>query len=631
MFNKACWGILFGAVVAVLSVINKVLPHEYLYYGMQRIFIKEMISWTNFSLLTFTGLFVFTSLLNRLTLKVVKNRDLNNTLSIMFFSAIALCLYITNFNDKVYKLITNTFINVVRKLSPGDVKLESFALTSSQNVKILFLIIIGIIILVALQWLWRRILVLPAVSVFLKKLNYCSTYLSLAIVLVIVLANMGVYLDKKINPPSGPNVILIILDTLRKDHLGCYGYERNTSPNIDAFAEDAVVFNNAFSAASWTLPSIAGIQTSQYPSVLGMRKGLTAINDNFITIAELFNNSNYRTKSVVSVLLLQAWLGFDQGYDEFDDENALDKIRIDTHISSASITQKAISFLEQNKNQKHFLFLHFFDAHSDFLLHEKYNYYPEYKGPYNSKGHPQKDLLDKFKTLSQEDIKHFVALYDSEINFIDEHLGKLFEKLKQLGLYDDSLIILTADHGEEFLERGEMIGHGITLFQEQINVPLIIKYPGNRHRGRLENYVGTIDLMPTMGTVAGITIPEKYDYAGRQISFSPDRQTNGDGRAIISEIGLFDFAKLQSVTQNGWKYVYDLAKGTDMLFDLKHDPQELQNVALNNKEKLSKLKGILSDWKKKTEIQKRQKALEVKDVTVSEAQLQQLRDLGYVQ
>lgn len=269
------------------------------------------------------------------------------------------------------------------------------------------------------------------------------------------------------------------MDTLGAGHLSSYGYFRKTTPFIDELSRDSVFFKNAISSAPWTTPSLACLFASQYPAALGFEgEEPIELDESFVTLAEVFKHNRYITKGIVSHDFISSKLKFDQGFDSYNQTNA----RGYGYVSSPSVTNLAVSFLNGHKKEKFFLFLHYFDPHFDYILHKEFDYYPEYRGSLQS-GEHKDSLLAKAPTMSADDIKFLNAVYDSEISFTDKYIGRFLKELKRLGLYDSALIIFTADHGEGFVERKDYwIGHTKKLYQELIHVPLIIKLPGNKKR-----------------------------------------------------------------------------------------------------------------------------------------------------
>lgn len=441
----------------------------------------------------------------------------------------------------------------------------------------------------------------------------------LVLISLLLLLNLGIIIDRTLSTPKGPNVIFIIVDALRADHVSCYGYSRSTTPSIDALSSHSILFKNAISAAPWTTPSIGSMFTSQYPAVLGFKNEPIIIGQEFLTIAEIFKENNYQTKGIISYAFVSSSLGFNQGFDSYDEENA----KGHGHISSPSITDKAISFLRKRGNTKFFLFLHYFDPHYDYVLHEDYDYYPDYDGPLHS-SQPIRELREKAPHMRANDIKYIKALYDSEIRFTDEYIGKLMDELKELKLYDNTLIVFTADHGEEFLERGDYwIGHTKKLYQEQIHVPLIVKLPESNEQRIVHEYVGLIDLMPTVIDYAGLWIPKTYRHEGQIIDASSALEPGK--RIIMSETRRW--VVLQSATWRGWKLILDPYTKSKQLFDLQKDPAESENLAAKNNEALQEMEVTLQKWNS----QMRSRRTEAERPTFAEEQKKHLRSLGYLQ
>ena len=442
--------------------------------------------------------------------------------------------------------------------------------------------------------------------------------------MTLFLLNVSLFVDAKLNAPKGPNVLFLVIDTLRADHLGCYGHNRDTSPYIDDLAEHSTMFEHAISSAPWTAPSISSMFTAQYPAVLGFKdENLTVkLRHYFVTLAEVFRENNYKTKGLISHTLLSSRLGFAQGFDSYDEKNA----KGHGHISSNSLLKKATAFLKANKDKKFFLFVHFFDPHYDYILHEEFNFYPGYKGPLQS-SEPVKRLRRIARELEESDIEYIKALYDSEIRFTDLHIGNLIEQLKTLKLFDDTLIVLTADHGEEFLERGDYwIGHTRKLYQEQIHVPLIIKLPQETEGKTIEEYVEVMNLMPTLVNYIGLKFSAEYEH--EEIIFPLITEHSGSNRPIISETQR-NGVKLQSVILDDWKYIYNLNTYSQELYKLTNDPGESENLASLNQERLQKMEMTLQDWDDYA--QSKIAGTTIQEGMLTKKQMERLKSLGYVQ
>lgn len=443
--------------------------------------------------------------------------------------------------------------------------------------------------------------------------------------------NTAMYIDDAYNTPAGPNIILIIVDTLRADRLGCYGYTRNTTPNIDTLATQSVVLKNAFSVAPWTTPSIASIFTAQYPETLNIAAGTSSsggwgfslfVDEKFLFLSELLKDRNYKTHGIISHNFISSELGFDQGFDVYDQENAKGHM----HISSPSITEKTLAFLKRNKKNKFFLYLHYFDPHYSYQQHDGYSYSTGYQGSIESG--IEKTTLNKLSPfLSPRDITHINSLYDSEINFTDEHIGKLITELKEMGIYDNSLIVFTADHGEGFAERdSSYIGHSTTVYQELIHVPLIIKKPFEKKMVTIEKPVSLINLMPTIASYAGIDLPEAYNNEGTKLYLDDPAEIPDFN--VISETRFG--SNIQALIRGDWKLIsFPQDNPAKKLFNLKKDPMELTDLSDENPSQLKELQAILNEWNMREKAQ--HDVAPPQNKIFSGEERNKLRGLGYLE
>lgn len=366
--------------------------------------------------------------------------------------------------------------------------------------------------------------------------------------------------------PPPPNVVMIVVDTLRSDHLGCYGYHRDTSPNIDRFAAGAVRYANAYAAAPWTTPSVGSLLTSRYPSELGIVAEPNRLDDRFVLLSEALAGEGYATGAVVSHFFLGSEWNFDQGFGAFDESNVLGH----AGISSPGTTESALRLLRAGKDlQPFFLFVHYFDPHYDYFEHPGHRFSnPEYRGPIRS-GARFEELMEQIPSLTEEDRLQLVDLYDSEISFTDAHIGRLLDAVGELGLGDDTVVVLTADHGEELLDRGG-IGHGHSLYNEQIAVPLIIRYPGGAP-AVVERSVGLIDVYPTL--LAHLRVGIDHRISGR--SFLGIERRGAPARAVFSES---EWGAVRGAIAGPLKLLHHLPDGPQRLFDLRTDPGETRDL-----------------------------------------------------
>jgi len=415
------------------------------------------------------------------------------------------------------------------------------------------------------------------------------------------------------------SVIVIIIDTVRADHLGCYGYDRATSPHIDAFSGECVLFRNAITPAPWTTPAIAGMFTGQYPRVLGYDAEAVVLDDKVLCLAEIFKNEGYATAGVISHIFVSSDLGFEQGFDLFDEENAQGH----GHISSPSVTDKGIAFVNAHKGENFFLFLHYFDPHCDYILHEEYDFYPSYDGDLYS-GQPIEELREAASRMTSEDRRYLNALYDSEIRFTDEHIGRLFQHLKDIGIYEDLTIVIAADHGEAFLERGDdWIGHTRNVYQELIHVPFMIRLPGAGEGVTVDRKVSLLDFMPTVVGAAGLEVPEGYEHDALDL-------LDGDGdkqrEFVFSETGRW--GKQKTLISGDWKVTLDRIAGSTMLYDLASDPGELRNAADDDDELFRRLRAKLLEID--YDLKMARSRFRVRSPKLSPEQVEKLKSLGYI-
>ena len=350
-----------------------------------------------------------------------------------------------------------------------------------------------------------------------------------------------------------PNVVLVVVDTLRADRLGCYGYETDTSPSIDEFARYSHLFEHAYATAPWTTPSVASIFTGRYPSSVGISDREVGLIDELVTLAELFTQRGYLTKGIVSHFFIDERLGFARGFELFNSREAGCGR---SYASAPGVTEKAIRFIHRNGDGPFFLFVHYFDPHYDYVMHAVLNTYPEYEGRLLSDDVKISKLreLSKGRELNRRDRRYLEALYDSEVCFTDHNVGLLLDALKQRGLYDDAMIVFTADHGEELGTAPDgWVGHTKRLSQEMIRVPLMIKMPGQKQGRRILAPVSLVDLMPTLARAIGMPIPAGVQ--GRPIEIGNEEAS---ARPVFAETRRE--ASLDMVVSGRWKLVYDREK-----------------------------------------------------------------------
>jgi choline-sulfatase len=380
---------------------------------------------------------------------------------------------------------------------------------------------------------------------------------TIVIILCLILALGVVFNSCKSSKKKDYNVVLIVIDTLRSDHLPFYGYEKNTAPFLLGLSKESVVFENAFAASSWTSPATASIFTSLYPYQHGVLMGLLAIRnaqkidpnvtinripEEITTITEVLKKEGYQTYGVADNLNIDSRQGFTQGFDKF---------RTFMYRGAEKVNEVAKSWHKKiTKKGKYFLYLHYMDPHA----------------PY----HGREPWYEK-----HEDRKlNRISSYDSEINYADKHIQEMF---KLYGWDKNTLVIVTSDHGEGLWDHG-LMGHGKTLYREEIQVPLMVYLPKNRQGKRIPINVTTLDILPTVRALLGLEASE-IDEGANLVPLMEGKETELGKRDIFSHLYLKtnDVVEWKSTVYKKWHSVVKLPS-IHYLFSLLKDKKEQNNV-----------------------------------------------------
>ncbi len=422
-----------------------------------------------------------------------------------------------------------------------------------------------------------------------------------------------------------PNVVIVSVDTLRADHVGCYGYERETTPNMDRVAEEGTLFEVVASASPWTLPSHVSMMTSLYPaSHQCFLVGGAKLQKRITTFAEAVKNEGYTTHAITTILYLTSIYGFEQGFDALQ--------ALGSKTVAERVTDRAIRWLEAHKEEPFHLFVHYYDPHADYVPPEPYRsrFDPDYTGPIDGRS---ANFFDHQDRLTQADLDHLIALYDGEIAYVDDQLGRLFEAMKRLGLWENTVLVLTSDHGEEFKEHG-YFGHGFTLYDEQLLVPLIVKWAGSASRGlRVKQPVQLIDLVPTLIDFLGMENGKgPGDFEG--ISLLPTLREGGRKKIPYRDA----FSQTQLGTEelyanraDGTKMIYDATSDLWELYNLREDPGETENRAsVRDAWPAPALKGLENymEYARQSLEHSREEGEKVK---LNQQSIEELKSLGYIQ
>jgi arylsulfatase A-like enzyme len=327
------------------------------------------------------------------------------------------------------------------------------------------------------------------------------------VAIVLVLASSGCNLQPP-DPPIKRDIYLLLVDTLRADHLSLYGYERSTSPNLDRFAESATIFENVVSTASWTLPAVGSVMTGLYPSVHGITKKTNAVQMNslrpaVVTLAESLSNAGYRTAAIVTnPYLIGINFGFTRGFEEY----------LPASMKNAPhVNELAREVIARDDPRPLFLYLHYMDPHGPYDRHSEANEFD--LGPLPAKldrpltKRELRGIPEHLRLAGKEDLGSYVRAYDRAIRSWDESFGELMAWLAARTSNSEPLLAVIADHGEEFTDHGSW-DHGKTLYQEQLAIPWILRLPGRSSARVGDRVVSLIDVAPTLLTAVGVPIPD---------------------------------------------------------------------------------------------------------------------------
>jgi len=472
-------------------------------------------------------------------------------------------------------------------------------------------------------------------------------------------------------PPVAPaakkprSILFYLVDTCRADHLSVNGYGRSTTPFLEELAARGVRFENCFSQAPWTKPSVASILTSCYPTVTGMHQALGQLDNRFTTLPEALKNAGWYTVGFSANPLMGRLTNYNQGFRRFVDSTSVipggNLSHYKTSGSAKALNQQVLPWIAQNAEWPYFLYVHSVDPH------EEYAPAPEYLKLFNDPdGEPEyrrewQALLDLHATkianyCTKEHfeqagvpvakfIDYGKGLYDADIRANDDEIARLVAALREKKQLDDMILVVTADHGEEFMEHGGT-SHAVTLWNELIHVPLIVVAPGLLPEGMVvKEPVQSLDLYPTLIELVGVPQPDGLQ--GK--SFAPLlRGEPGDGRPIFSENhemfgneqSFFSQGTTLSVIRGPWKLILNLKSPANreqprrQLFRIDEDFAERRDRAAERPEIADRLEALVLQWW--TANRARNEEMEVGSLTSDELReadpetLEQLRKLGYI-
>ncbi|MFQ5601706.1 MAG: sulfatase [bacterium] len=447
-------------------------------------------------------------------------------------------------------------------------------------------------------------------------------------VAVFLLFNLFAYWRISTQKPANINLVFITIDTLRADRLGCYGYERDTSPTIDKLASAGARFSRVYAQQGLTWPSLTSIMTAMYPKTHGVLKNQWPLHGKHITLAEILKNAGYKTGAFVANYYYAPNRGFD--VKKGGEIGNLDK----------SVTRDALEWLNKIEpaEDNFFMWVHYKNPHDPYTPPKPFTHYFDstYTGQYDGSRPVLDSIFVNKIELPERDLAHINALYDAEIRSTDSYLARLLDKLEEMGVSEKTLIVFSADHGEELYEHNAYFFHGCSMYEGVLHIPLIFKYPGVVPAGKVvDNQIESIDIIPTILEL--LKVPLRPEFEGRSALTMLFEGSNGDWRAAFGQRSSAIF----SIRTPEWKYIYnpdnyhtfcsrsDADQGDgyiiapEELYDLKNDPREQNNLVELYPDIARDLRGQIIQWlNTNRQTHKEQK--------LTKAAEERLRALGYI-
>jgi arylsulfatase A-like enzyme len=471
----------------------------------------------------------------------------------------------------------------------------------------------------------------------------------------------------KLPPDGSANVLVLLIDTLRADYLSCYGFELPTSPNIDKFAGEGAQFLNTFSPASWTKPATASLMTGFYPSTHQANTMGSGLSDSFEIMPEIYKKKGYRTAIFTSNNLVSPLFGFDQGVDFFyygkaqmirelmlgDIIRTLSRMELEKRqqleaflwelesylrfgeqvaydLSADALNTNFLEWAESDAGRPFFAYIHYIEPHYPYTPPPPYDSLfagvesGEFVQPEQNYGFQPFDRMDP---VDPELVRTVLGEYMGEIAYIDDCLGRFFSELDKRGILDKTLVVLTADHGEEFFEHS-MWGHGHSLFNEVVDIPLIMRYPALIPPGtKVSTLASLVDILPTL-----------YDFSGIQAShvlpgksllpFLREGDAVADGHKSYGEV--LRGGQMALYITDGTYKLLKCEKGVleeTLMFSILEDPSENTNLS----DSLPDLKNSLLIAMEEIHKSSSSNAVEQKEVEIDKTTEDQLKAMGYIQ
>lgn len=612
-------GALTGFVIGIICsgfgvVFREIAANRYLYYKMYRLVIS-IVGDSLFKLLiasvaTALLLLIVIRLLGTLFSKLGE-RSKGNVKKLLFFTTWCVLFVPTGW-------VVNRYLLSYTKFHP-------VSLLADLGIAVFFVLFIWSLKILLGKGRGETLLRIVSEKKYIKRI-------AAVLVILVSVLNAGFYIYEKTGVPEGPNIIYIVVDSLRFDHLGYSGYERDTSPTIDGLAGEGIVFKNAYSSAPWTKPSVASLFSSLYPNDHHAINKPGALPEEIPVMAEILKNAGYTTLFLSGKNnFVGKKFNFNQGFDYYRNE----------FRRASKLIEKTLDTIKARGGKRFFAYIHFMDVHLPYNKN-KFNYLFTSKRKDRHFG-PGKLSLSRVKrpmlngTLSADDKEYLAGLYDGQIRSVDENIKALVSWLKEKGMFENTLLVFTSDHGEEFWDHRNF-EHGHSLYNELVHVPLILV--GNKLKPSVvEKPVRSIDLLPTVLKMAGIDTGN-YRLEGTDILAAPPAvETHNPGVSIFVMNTLYGPEKY-CVLHGDRKLIFNTKEWTKdknkfrgfpgedeyELYDIAGDPLETKNLADldSEKETLSRLKKML------TEFIDKKSTVKSKRVKIDKKTKDELKSLGYL-
>lgn len=444
--------------------------------------------------------------------------------------------------------------------------------------------------------------------------------------------------------PERPNVLLIGIETLRADHVGCLGYERETTPALDQLAQGGILCTRTLSTSGWTLPTVISVMTSLHPDVHRTYRHEHRLSQEVTTLAEVLKANGYTTAGFVSNPVIDGRCGLSRGFDLYDDftvslDSGLDIFA--RHEGGASIqhlactselvTRAATKWLERDPDEPFFMFTFYFDPHYDYIPPVPFDtaFDPNYQGDIDGRGVNNEPR--RSQRPPDRDLRHLLALYDGEIRYTDGCIAELLRAFAASDVLKNTIVVVFGDHGDEFYEHGKT-AHDRTLYDEIIRVPLIFRWPGRLPADRrIDTVVSQIDIMPTLLDYLGVS----YDGPVQGTSLRP--LIEGTAKRLHDTVWaeLNTWIHIQAVADERHKLIRNEKDDTWELYDILADPREQINLYEQPSAHEARL-AMMAQWKSwkgdnRVLAENLWHGREIETAPLEEKRLLTLRALGYAQ